>query len=81
MFNCIPILGWLLSFLIYWSFAVPFWFLWSYVGIGKIYFYWLPHVYLNIPFWDCVWLGMIFSILKCVVFPHFGGYPNYSSKK
>jgi hypothetical protein len=81
MFNCIPILGWLLSFLVYCSFAVPFWFLWTYVGISEIYFYWLPPIYLNIPFWDCVWLGMIISILKSVVLPHFGGYPSYTSTK
>ena len=67
MLNYIPVIGWLLSLFLSCSLAVPFWVIWSVMGLGEKYFYWLPEVYHSVPFWDCVGLFMIIGILKCVL--------------
>lgn len=69
MINALPIFGWLLSLFVQTSMAVPFWFCWTVCGLGQIYFYWLPTVYHNMPFWHCVGVFMILSILKAVLIP------------
>lgn len=67
MLNAIPVLGWFLSAFFSISLAVPFFYIWN--ELGPIYFYFLPKVYLNIPFWHCVGLFMIIPILKIVLVP------------
>jgi len=62
--NCVPFLGWLLSFIANASLAVPFWFCWTYLELGRIYFYFVPVVFQSIPFWNCVGLFMILGILR-----------------
>jgi hypothetical protein len=69
MINALPIIGWLLSLVFSTSLAVPFWICWTACGIGARYFYWLPDVYHEIPFWNCVGLFMVMSILKAAVIP------------
>ena len=78
--NAIPVIGWLLSLLFATSTAVPFWIIWSACGIGKTYFYWLPPVYQIIPFWHCIGLFMVFSILLSVLTPKFASVSQTNSK-
>jgi len=75
MLNAIPVLGWLLSAIVAMSLSVPFYFIWN--SLAPTYFYWLPAVYLAIPFWDCVGLFMIIPILKLMLVPKFV-YPSTS---
>lgn len=69
MLNAIPIIGWLLSLLFSVSVSVPFWFLWTLNNFGTEYFSFLPEKYQTIPFWDCVGLFIIVSILKGTLMP------------
>lgn len=69
MINGIPVFGWVLSFLLSISYSIPFWFLWTICGYGRVYFSWLPPIYQSIPFWDCVCLVIVISILKAVLIP------------
>ena len=64
MINAIPILGWFISLAGSISLAVPFWLLWTACSLGTTYFYWLPTRYQSIPFWHCVGLFIIASILR-----------------
>lgn len=64
MINKLPIIGWLLSFVASVSLSIPFWICWTHYGIGAKYFYWLPEVYQHIPFWNCVGLFIVLSIIK-----------------
>jgi len=70
MIYLLPVVGWLIGFVITFFLAIPFYFLWNYCA--PIYMYWLPLVYQQIPFWDCVWLAMTISITKLVLLPRFG---------
>lgn len=72
MLNAIPILGWLITALFSASLAVPFYFLWN--GLAPTYFYFLPRVYLDIPFWHCVGLFMLMPMVKLMLLPMFS-YP------
>jgi len=69
MLNSIPIIGWLINIVLMISLAIPFYFMWGHVA--PIYFYWIPEVYQEIPFWDCEWLFTVISILKAVLVPKF----------
>ena len=69
MLNAIPVIGWLMSFVFSISLAIPFFFIWN--SLAPTYFYWLPPVYLSIPFWDTVGLFMIIPILKHMLVPTF----------
>lgn len=77
MLNAIPFVGWLLSFVFAVSLAIPFFFIWN--ALAPTYFYFLPDVYKNIPFWDTVGLFMIIPILKFMLVPKFGGSSSSSS--
>lgn len=72
MINSIPIVGWLISIVVSVSLAIPFWFCWSFCGLGETYFYWLPAVYQILPFWHVVGLFIVLSILK-------GKFPTFVS--
>jgi len=69
MVNYIPIIGWLISLLFNTFLAIPFWFLWTACGVGRVYFYWLPATYLDLPFFHCIGLFMVISMLKVVLTP------------
>lgn len=69
MLSSIPIFGWMLSAMISMSLSVPFYFIWN--RIAPVYFYWLPKVYLDIPFWDCVGIFMVVPIVKWLLTPSF----------
>jgi len=69
MLNGIPFFGWIISLLVNISMAVPFWFCWTYYGIGTKYFYFLPSVYQVIGFWACIGLFTVLGILKSLLWP------------
>jgi len=71
MINKLPFIGWAFSFIASVSLSVPFWFIWTFCGIGEKYFYFLPTVYHSIPFWSSVGLFMVVGILKAVLTPKF----------
>ncbi len=67
MKNALPGIGWLISVAVSISMSIPFWFCWTVCGLGKLYFFFLPERYQAIPFWHCVGLGVIVSILLAIV--------------
>lgn len=79
MIYSIPIVGWLIGFFLHVSLAVPFYFLWG--AMAPKYFYFVPKIYMSLPFWDCVWLFMLLSILKSVLLPHWGSSSSSSAKE
>lgn len=81
MINAIPILGWILSFVFNASLSVPFWVCWTAYGLGAKYFYWLPEVYHDIPFWNCVGLFVTISIIKTVLVPKLADVTNKNNSK
>jgi hypothetical protein len=79
MLNALPFIGWFLSLVFSVSLAIPFWLCWTVAGFGAKYFYWLPPVYQSIPFWSCVGLFMVISILKAVLIPRLASVSNNTS--
>lgn len=63
----IPVLGWFIAILIGLCWSIPFYFLWN--SVAPTYFYWLPRVYHQLPFWDCVKLTLTISMMKVLLFP------------
>lgn len=81
MINAIPLLGWLVSAFINISLAIPFWLCWTVAGIGERYFYWAPEPYRVIPFWHCVGLFIVISILKYALTPQFASVEQTNKKE
>ena len=79
MIYSIPIIGWAIGFFLHVSLAVPFYYLWA--AMAPKYFYFVPKVYMALPFWDCVWLFMLLSILKTVLLPRFAYSSSSASKE
>ena len=69
MLNSIPVIGWLMDLGFKISLAFPFWIVWSVCGIGEKYFYFLPQVYKDPGFWDCVGVFIVIPILKSIFLP------------
>lgn len=42
----------------------PLWFIWTYLGYGVKYFYWLPGVFQAPGFWNVLGLMVLISILR-----------------
>ncbi len=63
----IPVFGWLLGAILHISLAIPFYFIWN--ALAPTYFYFVPLVYQQIDFWNCVGLFIVISILKTVLIP------------
>jgi hypothetical protein len=79
MINAIPFIGWAIDIFVSMSISVPFWFIWN--RLAPIYFYWLPQVYLHIPFWHCVGLFIIIPILKQTLIPKLVSVENTAKSK
>lgn len=79
MWNKIPFLGWFLSAVGATSLSVPFWICWTWGGIGKRYFYFLPEVFQVISFWNCVGLFVTIAILKGTLVPKIFSVSNSQS--
>lgn len=69
MLNMIPVFGWIASFVVNVSLAVPFWLAWTVGETGRTFFPFLPAQYQSPGFWECVGLFLCFSILKLVLTP------------
>lgn len=69
MINKLPIIGWLLSIVTSVSLSIPFYFIWN--ALAPTYFYQIPAVYQNIPFWDCVGLFIVVPIVRDILTPKF----------
>lgn len=65
--NMIPIVGWILAGAICLFVAIPVWFLWNW--LAPIYFYWLPEIYLALPFWHVFGLLWLISSLRGLLIP------------
>lgn len=72
----IPVIGWLWDLALKTSLTVPFWVIWTYFGIGKKYFYFLPTQFQSIPFLENVGLFMAIPILLHIITPRFASYSN-----
>jgi hypothetical protein len=68
--SAIPVIGWIISLCLSICLSIPFYFLWHTCGI-KQFFYFLPDMYVNIGFWQCVGLFITISILKLMLYPSF----------
>jgi hypothetical protein len=73
----IPLVGWFIGLLLSSFVSVPFYFVWN--SLAPRYFYFLPEVYLDIPFWHCVGLFIIIPIVKSTLNPF--GDTNIINKK
>jgi hypothetical protein len=78
MIMLLPVVGWLIAFVFMFFLSIPFYWLWN--TLAPVYFYWLPKVYLELPFMDCVWLMMLITILKLVLLPNFSSTIKTGSK-
>ena len=67
--NAIPLIGHFFSFVFNVSMAIPFWAAWTYFGLGKEYFDFLPAKYQSIGFWSIVGLFIIVGTLKALLMP------------
>ena len=68
MINAIPVIGWLISFVLATLLSMPFWFIWTYLGIGAM-FDFLPVSLQSPGFWATVGVFMCLSIFKAVALP------------
>lgn len=75
--NMIPVVGWLLATVFCFAAAVPMFYLWNW--LAPTYFYWLPKVYLDLPFWHVFGLLWLLSSLKSLLLP--GVYSSSSTSK
>lgn len=71
MWSLIPIVGWFGGALFATIGAIPFWFLWTYCELGRLYFNFLPVQFHSLPFWDTVGLFLVISVIKFWVAPKF----------
>jgi len=81
MINKIPFIGWLFSSIAAVSLSIPFWICWTWGGIGKKYFYWIPEIYQAISFWNCVGLFIVIAILKGTLIPKLCSVSNDNTQK
>lgn len=68
MVNAIPIIGWLISFVLATFLAIPFWFIWTHLEIGAM-FGFLPTALQAPGFWATVGIFMCLSIFRAVALP------------
>ena len=62
-----PIRFWLIGILVTFLVAIPFWFIWSYLKVGKDYFSFLPEPLQAPRFWAVVGIFICLSILRGIV--------------
>lgn len=68
LLNMIPVVGWLFAGIICFFVAVPVYVLWNW--LAPTYFYWLPAVYLELPFWHVFGLLWLISSLRGLLLPN-----------
>ena len=67
LLNMIPVVGWLIAAVICFFVAIPIYFLWNW--LAPQYMYWLPKVYLDLPFWHVFGLLWLLSSIKGLLLP------------
>ena len=67
LLNMIPVIGWLIAAVICFFVAIPVYFLWNW--LAPTYAYWLPTVYLDLPFWHVFGLLWLISSLRSLLLP------------
>ena len=77
--NMIPIVGWLIAAAICFFVAIPVALLWNW--LAPVYFYWLPKVYLDLPFWHVFGLLWLLSSLRGVLLPSIHATSSAKSKQ
>jgi len=65
--NMIPVIGWLIAAAMCFFVAIPVYLLWNW--LAPTYFYWLPPVYLDLPFWHVFGLLWLISSLRGLLLP------------
>lgn len=75
----IPVFGWLVGAFFHISLAIPFYFIWN--ALAPTYLYFVPLVYQQIGFWECVGLFIVASILKGVLVPKLASVSSESKGK
>jgi polyferredoxin len=65
--NMIPVLGWLIAAIVCFFIAIPVSLLWNW--LAPTYFYQLPKVYLDLPFWHVFGLLWLISSLRGLLLP------------
>lgn len=63
----LPIKVWLVGILVTFLVAIPFWFIWSHLEVGKDYFSFLPQPLQSPRFWPVVGIFICLSILSGIV--------------
>ena len=72
--NAIPIIGWIIAAIVCLFVAIPVNLLWNW--LAPIYFYGLPSVYLDLPFWHTFGLLWLIYSLKGLLLPNFHNTNN-----
>jgi len=65
MIHGIPVIGTVISFILSFFCAIPFYFIWN--NLAPTYFPFMPEVWQSIPFWDAVGLFMLVPIISWVI--------------
>ena len=69
MLNSIPLLGWLLDLGFKASLAVPFYIIYTGFGIGNKYFGFLPSIYRDPSFFNCIGVFIVVPIIYGIFIP------------
>jgi hypothetical protein len=77
--NMIPVVGWFIAAAVCIIAAIPMYFLWN--ALAPIYFYWLPMIYLDLPYWHIVGLMWLLISLRQLLLPSFGTTVNTTKEK
>jgi hypothetical protein len=78
LLNIIPVVGWFIAAVICFFMSVPIYYLWN--SLAPIYFYWLPKVYMSIPFWDVFGLIWLLSSLRDLLLPSISASSSIKSE-
>lgn len=65
--NAIPVVGWIIAAALCFFIAIPTYYLWNW--LAPIYAYWLPTVYLDLPFLHVFGLLWLFSSVRGLLLP------------
>jgi hypothetical protein len=77
--NVIPVVGWAIAAVICFFIAIPMFYLWNW--LAPIYFYWLPAVYLDLPFWHVFGLLWLLMSLRQLLLPSVSANATTGEKK
>lgn len=77
--NVIPVVGWLIAAILCFFIAVPIHYLWNW--LAPTYFFFLPSVYLNLPFWHVFGLLWLLSSLRSILLPSISATASSGKKE